>query len=223
MKGQQPPGDQEVALTADEMEALWREAWRLARVRCRQTIWRLRCGASPIYDQDDFSQDLFLDFYRLANEWAAATPRPPKAELWARWQRHISHGGSRIYRRPPQRLGRSIETPLPPAALTLELDDLAPYGVPELAKQLEVALSHEEAHDPEGDQRAAVRRFQAALWALPPGQRLLLYLSGIVGWRPARLARELGIERRRLYQRLYRARRALRRKLAETSTQEEAS
>lgn len=194
------------SLAPEELEALWREAWRQARSACRNTIARLNAGHGGFYDADDFHQDLFLGFHKLALAWAACDPRPPESELWATWQRHLRHSGLRFYRRRPQRLWRGAMLPLPPEAFTLETpEDHLPWLNGNAAAQF---IQPDEAQEALERLEERKRLFQA-LDHLPPPQRRLLRLVAH-GWSLPRIARKLGIAYGSpLYQRLYRARRAL--------------
>jgi DNA-directed RNA polymerase specialized sigma24 family protein len=204
-------------LSADELETLWREAWRLARQACHTTLIRLRAGHGGFYDADDLHQDLFLGFRSLALEWAAETPRPPESALWAAWRRRLWHGGARYYRRRPQRLWARVEIALPPEILALDDADDAeardsgdrlPADVIAQLVQSDEATAGLEGEDTEGE-------LAAALSLLPREQQRLLKAILRTG-SVAEAARALGLPQgQRTYQRLYRARRALQRALQE--------
>jgi RNA polymerase sigma factor (sigma-70 family) len=203
-------------LSGDELEALWREAWRLARRACHTTLARLRAGQGGFYGADDLHQDLFLGFRRLALAWAAREPRPPESELWAAWRRHLWHGGARYYRRRPQRLWTGVELPLTPALLALDLADDAEGRVaadalsPDAARQL---VQRDEATT-ELERNDAARELAAALRTLTAEQRRLLEMVALQGRSIAEAACALGLPPgQATHQRLYRARRALARAL----------
>ncbi len=203
-------------LTADELEALWREAWRLARRACQMTLLRLRAGHGGFYQADDLQQDLFLGFRSLALAWAARRPRPPESELWAAWRRHLWHGGARYYRRRPQRLWGGVELALPPELLALERLE---GGEPEQADTLPAAAAEQLTQQAEAplllEGQEAAQAVAAALAKLPAEQRRLLELVALHGCTVAQAARMLGLPQGQVtYQRLYRARRALQRALA---------
>ena len=202
-------------LSADALELLWREAWRLARHACHTTLIRLRAGQGGFYDADDLHQDLFLGFRELAMAWAAQEPRPPESALWAAWRRHLWHGGARYYRRRPQRLWTGVEIPLSPGSLALDEPrdvearadgDCLPHGAAAQLVQPDVAELGLEEED-------LARELAAALRTLPTGQRRLLLATLRLG-SVARAAALLGLPPgQQTYQRLYRARQALRRAL----------
>lgn len=202
-----------IALSPDEIEALWREAWRLARRACHATLARLRMGEGGFYDADDLHQDLFLGFRSLALTWAAQQPRPPESELWAAWRRQLWHGGARYYRRRPQRLWIGRELPLAPE--TLALDDGEDPDAPD--RDCLPACAAEQLIEPDASLEGlqaedAARSALAALRSLPAAQRRLLELVAVQGRSVAEAARALGLPPgQAAYQRLYRARRALER------------
>ncbi len=207
-------------LSADELEVLWREAWRLARHACHTTLIRLRAGHGGFYDADDLHQDLFLGFRSLAMDWAAQTPHPPESALWAAWRRRLWHGGARYYRRRPQRLWAGAEIPLPPELLALDdpgdvktrhSGDLLPQGAAAQLTQPDEAEIGLEGED-------MAQEVAVALRTLPREQQRLL-LTTLREGSVARAARALGLPPgQQTYQRLYRARRALRRALAHSAS-----
>lgn len=200
-------------LSADELEMLWREAWRVARRACHATLVRLRMGHGGFYGADDLHQDLFLGFRRLALTWAARQPRPPESELWAAWRRRLWHGGARYYRKRPQRLWMGRQLPLAPEALTLDGGDEADgWGEDSLPNHAIEQLTERDAMLEGLEAEDAVRSALAALRTLPADQQRLLELVAVQGCSLAEAGRAMGLPPgQATCQRLYRARRALER------------
>ena len=78
----------------DDVLELWRAGGeRIALAACRGTLRALARGRGGFYLPDDLLQDLFVDFWLLAQ-------RTPRDALWTAWRQHLRRGGSRTLRRP---------------------------------------------------------------------------------------------------------------------------
>lgn len=201
------PGD----LEEEAVLALWDRAWRMARRRCAGTLIRLRRGDGGFYGADDFYQDLFVEFWELLERRGVPQDDDEeRAALWKAWGSVLWGGGRRILRRVPQRLWTGTERAVEPATLALEYHD-AGDGLSPAARQALV-----QAEDAEATRRrlSRVERVACALWRLQPLQRQIIYMSALRGLPADRVARRLGLRSRNAaYQRLHRARRAMRRAL----------
>ena len=187
----------EAGLTEGQLLALWEEARRKARVWCGSTLARLRRGEGGFYQEEDFWQDLFVEFWDLAEAWWPT--EDDLDELWALWRKRLWLDGWRVIRRAPQRLWRRPERAIDPDALELERgpDDEAAQGV-RLPETAVAAL----LYDPDGPRAlmgaGQVEAAERALWALPLGQRQALYMTVVAGMPAAEVARCLGLPRRAL-------------------------
>lgn len=198
----------DAGLSERQLMALWQEARRKARVWCGSTLARLRRGEGGFYQEEDFWQDLFLEFWELAEAWWET--EEDLEELWAWWRKRLWYDGWRVIRRAPQRLWQRAEQAVEPAALALERPDEEKVEGPRLPEAAVEALRR----DPEGPQalREAdqVEAAARALWALPAGQRQALYMTVVAGMPAAEVAHCLGLPRREVvYQWVRTARRQL--------------
>lgn len=204
------PGDLEEEAVLD----LWHEAWRVARRQCARALARLRRGEGGFYGAQDFQQDLFVEFWELLERRGVPQDGDEAAALWAAWRSVLWGGGRRILRRVPQRLWEGAEWAVDPMSLALEYDDPQEaasqgVGLPPVAR--EALVQAEDAEATHG-RLLRVERMAAALWRLQPLQRQILYMSALRGLPAAQVARRLGLRSRNAaYQRLHRARKALRR------------
>jgi len=196
-------------LTEEELIALWQVARREVLRRCGHTLARLRAGEGGFYEAEDFWQDLFLAFWRLLRKWQATTPGDERA-LWAAWRKFLHRGGAQILRRAPMRLWARREQPLAPQLLALEDDaDEAERPLDPMAQE---ALIQAEDAEAEYLRRACLDDLEAALWALRPGQRQVIFMATLAELPAAEVARLLGLsDGNAIAQRLYVAREALRR------------
>ena len=208
-------------LTEEELLALWQTARRVVLRSCASTLARLRAGEGGFYEAEDFWQDLFLAFWRLAKAWREAGPSDEEA-LWAAWRRTLRRGGARLLRRAPMRLWARRERPLAPEVLALEedpgLDRGQPFAVGDPSQYLDGAAL-ESLIQPEDAETGHLRRaclddLEAALWALRPAQRQVIFMATLAELPAAEVARLLGLrEGNAVSQRLFAARAALRRLL----------
>lgn len=200
------------ALSEREILNLWQVAWRMARRRCAATLARLARGEGGFYSADDLQQDLFLEFWALAQAWHCRGAG--LGELWLDWRRRLWGGGRRILRRAPQRLWRGVEWAVDPLALDpAEAQGGAPAAAAASSGERSALVQPEDAEAT----RHGLSRLEAlerALWALPPAQRQLIYMATLLEVPPAEVARLLALKDVQVvYRRLHLARRALRRQL----------
>jgi len=201
--------------------ALWQTARRVVLRSCASTLARLRAGEGGFYEAEDFWQDLFLAFWRLAKAWREAGPSD-EADLWAAWRRALRRGGAQFLRRAPMRLWARRERPLAPQLLALEegpqLDRRQPFAAGDPSPPLDgaalEALTQPEDAEAGHLRRACLDDLEAALWALRPGQRQVIFMATLAELPAAEVARLLGLsEGNAVSQRLFAARAALRRLL----------
>lgn len=201
-------------LSTGELEDLWRQAWLIVRQSCQGTLTRLTRGWGGAYDAQDFYQDAFLAFQSLAESWASRDPREPEGELWSAWRRLLWHSGTRILRRPPQRLGRVKAQNEPD--LDALMDDIGNSRDDALARALLEHLVNRE--DPERLLVRAERHEEHAatvawlLEGLRPDQRRLLTWIYLDGRTPREVAPLLDTTPAVISSRVYRALKALRRR-----------
>lgn len=205
-------------LSEGELLALWRKAQRVVWRLCRRTILRLRWGQGGFYEENDFWQDLFLEFWRVARHWQTQTRLQPglqEADLWTAWRRALARGGKAILRRAPQRLWHAVEEPLDPEVLACwEVAESVPMAAP-LAADFAPARALIQPEDGEATylRQDALDRLERALWSLPLAQRQLLYLAVVANLPATQVAHCLGLANGNLvYQRLHTTRAALRRR-----------
>jgi len=210
------------SLSEDELLALWQVARREALRCCASTLARLHAGDGGFYEAEDFWQDLFIAFWGLVKGWLAAAPREEQAPdldrgqaLWAAWRRLLRRGGARLLRRAPMRLWARQERPMAPYLLALE-DELCQGpeagdpGSPLDPAALE-ALTQPEDAEAGHLRQACLDDLEAALWALRPGQRQVIFMATLAELPAAEVARLLGLsEGNAISQRLFAARAALR-------------
>ncbi len=201
------------SLSEGELVALWQVAWEMARRLCAGTLARLARGEGGFYEAEDFYQDLFIEFWRLARVWRR---HDGSAEaLWRAWRRRLWGGGRRILRRAPQRLWHNPEYPINPLEMAL-----AGPGDGEREPSIANIPALEALTQPEDAETAQARSadlqaLEEALWALRPAQRQILYMAAVLETSPSEVAQMLHLgNAKEVYQHLYRARRALRRHLS---------
>jgi len=208
VSGQQPAMDEE------ELLALWRTARGMALRACARTISRLQAGEGGFYDADDLQQDLFLEFWRLVRRWRA-DPHRQEEQLWAAWRRALWHGGKTILKRAPQRLWDPPEQQRDPGFFTLDADidpEPEPLVASALADGVQPLIQAEDAERTHVCEDT-LERVERALWALPVGQRQLLYMAAVAELPAEQVARCLGLRNgNAVYRRLHTARAALRRR-----------
>ena len=200
---------------------LWEKARHEALKRCARTLSRLRVGEGGFYHADDFLQDLFIEFMELARHWRAE-PEPDEAELMAAWRRKLWGSGICILRRTPQRLWTGVECAVEPGRLALDEGSLDRDGDGDHADSgLFLPRSAlEELTQPEDAQTIGARlrvldELETALFRLRPLQRQVIFMSTFQALRAAEVALCLGLGGpNTVYQRLARARSALRRELS---------
>jgi len=209
------------SLSEEELLALWQTARRMALRSCASTLARLRAGEGGFYEAEDFWQDLFLAFWSLAKAWRQAGPSDEIA-LWAAWRRALRRGGAQLLRRAPMRLWARRERPLAPEVLALEdeprLDRGQPFAAGDPSPPLDgaalEALTQPEDAEAGHLRRACLDDLEAALWALRPAQRQVIFMATLAELPAAEVARLLGLsEGNAVSQRLFAARAALRRLL----------
>jgi len=199
---------------------LWQKGLREVRRRCARTLSRLRVGEGGFYHADDFLQDLFMEFMDLARHWRTST-EPDEAELMAAWRRKLWGSGICILRRTPQRLWSGVEYALEPGRLALDEGSLDQDGNSDGAHPglFLPSSALEELTQPEDAQAIGVRlraldELETALFRLRPLQRQVIFMSTFQALRAAEVASCLGLGgRNTVYQRLARARAALRREI----------
>lgn len=203
-------------MTDEELLRLWDAGREMAQRLCGRSYARLRAGQGGFYGAEDFEQELFLEFWALAREWEAESL--PQEALWEAWRRRLWGNGLRVLRRAPQRLwsgpaDRQLPDPLGDAST----DGDEPEA-------LEALLLH--AEDGETCRAAAerVEALRAALAALRPSQRQVLYLTVVAGLSGEEAARSLDLpDRETVYQRVHAARSALRRRMSASRKAEDLS
>lgn len=211
------PEHRTAVLSTAELEELWHQAWLILRERCQATLRRLTRGWGGAYDVEDLYQDAFLAFRSLAESWASRDPREPEGELWSAWRRLLWHGGARILRRPPQRLGVTRAQSEPD--LDALLDDIGNCHDDALARALLEHLVDRE--DPERVLVRAERHKEDAatvawlLAGLRPDQRLLLTWIYLDGRTPREVAPLLDVTPAVISSRVYQALRILRGRAAQ--------
>lgn len=194
-----------------DLLALWRVAWEMAQRLCARTLTRLSHGEGGFYGEEDFQQDLFLEFWNLACRWRQYNGSPEA--LWRAWRRRLWGGGRRILRRAPQRLWHNTERVIDSALMTLS--DPAPEDADSMPNLIEVLTQPEDAEAAQ-TRDADLQALEKALWALRPAQRQILYMAAVLEISPAEVAHTLRLgSTREVYQRLYRARHVLRQRLTE--------
>ncbi|MCD6519907.1 MAG: hypothetical protein J7M05_08300 [Anaerolineae bacterium] len=205
-------------LSHQELLNLWEQARQEALHLCRRTLARLRRGEGGFYTEEDFWQDLFLEFWHLAQGWAQR--KSNEKELWASWRRILWGQGRRILRRAPQRLWARRERPTDPQLFTGEPPEGQAFAT--LPLQAREALQQQgpaELHE----RLARIDALSQALWRLPISQRQTLYLSALLGLPAEKVARQLRLkDARAVYRRLYRARRNLARELKNCAKRQKA-
>jgi DNA-directed RNA polymerase specialized sigma24 family protein len=211
------PGD----LEEEAILRLWDTAWQMARRRCGRTLARLRRGDGGFYGAEDFRQDLFIEFWELLERCGVPQDDQAQTTLWETWRSILWGGGRRILRRVPQRLWAGAEWAIDPRAMTLEYDDPrtgddnAGAHLPASARE---ELVHSEDAESTRKRLHRVEHIAHALWELQPLQRQIIYMSAMRRLPAAQVARRLRLSNRNTaYQRLHRARKALRLALRRTS------
>jgi RNA polymerase sigma factor (sigma-70 family) len=176
------------------VERLWPAARQLAAWRCGQTLYRLARGDGGFYDADDFWQDLFLEFWGLAQRPELATATWDDDALRTAWGKALWGGGLRILRRAPQRLWRRFAARLEQPVDFARLD---PTEEPDERSAADTPLSPGRfiAEDGRTAQEALARlaTLEAALAQLRPAQRQALYLVAIEGLPARAVAARLGL------------------------------
>ena len=198
----------------------WQEARGEVLKRCAGTLARLRAGDGGFYQAEDFMQDLFIEFEGLFRQWHAS-PEPDQAQLMAGWRRLLWGGGIRVLRRVPQRLWSGAEWAVEPGRLSLDEgalcdqgDGAATRGCPRLPRSAMDELTQSENAEAGRASLTALRELEAALFALRPIQRQVIFMSVVQALPAATVADRLGLSgRNSVYQRVSAARAALRRQL----------
>ena len=201
-------------LSEAELLALWEQARGLARRYCAANLWRLARGAGGFYDGDDFWQDLFLAFWKVARRWQEQPDRHLE-ELWQRWGRCLWGGGIHILRRAPQRLWLGVELAVDPLHFTLdhlERRREAGCALPSLLSDQALAeLVDEQDAETLYLRLRALDDLEALLWRLKPLQRQALFLVALQRTSPREFSKRLGLSDARAACRLlYQARKSLR-------------
>jgi len=170
----------------DDVLELWRAGGeRIALAACRGTLRALARGRGGFYLPDDLLQDLFVDFWLLAQ-------RTPRDALWTAWRQHLRRGGSRTLRRPPQRLWQRAQRELPLETLHVEQDSSDGGETGEGLKPSEREQLVQAEDGPERLERVeALDALEASLGRLLPSQRQVLYLLAVRGLSAEEVARRL--------------------------------
>jgi DNA-directed RNA polymerase specialized sigma24 family protein len=179
---------------------IWARCRRLAGSLCRVTLARLRAGAGGFYSEDDFWQDLFLEFWSLLGRWRARHGPPPwpgplEEEFLQEWRGALWGGGRRVTRRAPQRLWALREVPLAPDVLDLgglDGDGEEPADATLLDAGARAALTQPDEAAAEEERGATLAELEAALWRLDLFQRQELYLRAVAGLAQPEACQALG-------------------------------
>jgi len=220
MQPKRGAAEETVAGEEDLLMRAWQEARGEALKRCAGTLARLRAGDGGFYQAEDFMQDLFIEFEGLFRRWHAS-PEPDHAQLMADWRRLLWGGGIRVLRRVPQRLWSGAEWAIEPGRLALDEGALcdqgdggATRGRPRLPRSAMDELTQSENAEASWASLTTVRELEAALFALRPLQRQVIFMSVVQALPAATVADRLGLSgRNSVYQRVSAARAALRRQL----------
>jgi len=202
------------------LSRLWPKARSLALRRCAATLSRLRAGDGAFYGADDFLQDLFIEFAGLVERWRAKT-EPREADLWDAWQRMLWGGGIRVLRRTSQRLWSGAEWTIDPSRLALDegylqgsRDRRAGSAGLCLPKSAISELTQPETAGASGEGLETLDELEAALFALRPLQRQVIFMCAMEAMPAAEVASCLGLSgRNSVYQRLSAARATLRERM----------
>lgn len=184
----------------DSLAHLWHLALPVTRARARSVLRRLAQGEVPFYDADDLLQDLFLEFHR----WLMQGPGDGPHDVLQQWSYRLPTVLRSLLRRPPLRLGAQREQ----AWVGPDHADEDDVGTPVEARPapgpepLQQTLQREE-----------IEGACAALTALSPEDRDLLWrrydreepvarIARALGWTPEEVHRALRKARLRLWKAL---------------------
>ncbi|NLG29541.1 MAG: sigma-70 family RNA polymerase sigma factor [Chloroflexi bacterium] len=173
-----------------ELLTLWREGLRMARQACGHTLARLENGDGGFYEAEDLLQDLFLEFWRVAEAWQASDPANEEA-LWAAWRRRLWRGGARILRRAPQRLWRRAEVRFAPDELDAAGD--AELGAARMMRSIERALVQADEAPAACEQREALGDVTRALERMPAPVARSLTMTVLESRPASEVAEALGL------------------------------
>lgn len=175
-------------LSDADLLCLWGQARRLALSLCAGSLQSLRRGLGGFYEEDDFLQDLFLEFWELARRWR-------DDQLWAAWRDRLRNGGYRVLHRRPQRLWHHRERRIDPAAMAGDplFDPERSSGTPDIDGAVLDALA--ERIDPAEalELRATEEEVERLLWSLDATRRQALYLTAVADLSCFEAARSLGL------------------------------
>lgn len=199
--------------TITSEEALWERAKTYIYRYCRWTLSRLRAGDGGFYDNDDFLQDLYLEFRSLLDEWQAAcnqsgqaTPAPDYESLFKAWANRLARGGWRVYRRAPQRLWTGVELAIDQSVTECEPNEDSESV---LSRSLLDQLTTGSDSDALPLNTEVVDEVEKRLWMLKPTSRQAVYLCLLEGVDAATVANMLQMKPANVYDRIYNARKSL--------------
>lgn len=199
--------DAGLLLDEQALLALWRKARVLAGSWCGTSLARLRAGHGGFYDDQDFWQDLFIEFWAVVKLWQHGESRT-EARLWALWRGALQYGGLRVLKRTPQRLWSGAEQAVEPCVLALDTENVPDASRSPLPPAVRRTLTLDSDEAPGAAEAAELAE---ALWRLRPLHRQVLYLNGFVGLTADQVAHCLGLTGRdSASQWLHRAREHLR-------------
>ena len=199
--------------TITSEEALWERAKKYIFRYCRWTLSRLRAGDGGFYDNDDFMQDLYLEFRSLLDEWQAASKEPDQATperndeaLFKAWANRLARGGWRVYRRAPQRLWAGVELAIDQSVTECEPNEDSESV---LSRSLLDQLTTGSDSDALPLNTEVVDEVERRLWLLKPTSRQAVYLCLLEGVDAATVADMLQMKPSHVYDRIYNARKIL--------------
>ena len=193
-------------------EVLWDRAKKYIYRYCRWTLSRLRAGDGGFYDNDDFMQDLYLEFRSLFEQWnqALAQAAPPATDpdyesLFTAWANCLSRGGWRVFRKAPQRLWTGVELVIDQSITECERSE---EDTP-LSRSVLEQLTTESGSDSISFDTSAVDEVTRRLWLLKPTSRQAVYLCLLEGVDGSTVADMLHMKPANVYDRIYLARKIL--------------
>ena len=194
-------------------KALWERAKKYIYRYCRWTLARLRAGDGGFYDNDDFMQDLYLEFRSLFEQWKQSAaqadplaPDPDYGSLFTAWANRLARGGWCVYRRAPQRLWSGVELALEQSVAECEVNEDSESL---LSRSLLDQLTTGSDSDALQLNTEVVDEVERRLWLLKPTSRQVVYLCLLEGVDAATVAEMLQMKPTHVYDRIYNARKIL--------------